>query len=70
MSDHSEKADEVERELDGMQHESERLGGDISEARDDWEQKKRDHSVPGAGGEDDWEERDAAPPESEPDDDE
>jgi len=52
MSDHAEKADEVERELDDLQHESERLDGDIAGAKDDWERKKRDDAVPGAGSED------------------
>jgi predicted nucleic acid-binding Zn-ribbon protein len=51
MTDHSQKADEVERELDDLQHESERLKGDISETREDWERKKRDDAVPGAAGE-------------------
>ena len=51
-TEHSEKADEVERELDDLQHESERLEGDIAETKDDWERKKRDDAVPGAGGED------------------
>ncbi len=48
---HEAKADEVERELDDMQERSERLGGDIEGAGDDWERSKADESVPGATGE-------------------
>ena len=50
MNEHSEQADRVERELDSMQHESEKLEGRIEETRTDWERKKADESVPGAGG--------------------
>ena len=45
---HEAKADELERELDDMQERSERLGGDIEGAGEDWEQRKKDESVPGA----------------------
>jgi predicted phage gp36 major capsid-like protein len=45
---HEAKADELERELDDMQERSERLGGDIEGAGEDWEQQKKDESVPGA----------------------
>ena len=45
---HEAKADELERELDDMQERSERLGGDIEGAGEDWEQRKADESVPGA----------------------
>ena len=48
---HEAKADELERELDDMQERSERLGGDIEGAGEDWEQRKADDSVPGATGE-------------------
>ena len=47
---HEAKADELERELDDMQERSERLGGDIEGAGEDWEQRKSDESVPGATG--------------------
>ncbi len=47
---HEAKADELERELDEMQERSERLSGDIEGAEDDWERKKKDAAVPGAGG--------------------
>jgi len=48
---HEAKADELERELDEMQERAERLGGDIEGAGEDWERKKKDSKVPGAGGE-------------------
>ena len=48
---HAAKADELERQLDDMQERSERLGGEIEGAGEDWERKKSDDSVPGAGGE-------------------
>ena len=47
---HEAKADDLERELDEMQERSERLSGDIEGAEDDWERKKKDAAVPGAGG--------------------
>ena len=48
--DHERQADRAERELRDMEHESERLGEQIGEARADWERKKADDAVPGAGG--------------------
>jgi hypothetical protein len=39
-----------ERELEEMQDQADQLGKDVEEVRDDWETKKRDSSVPGAGG--------------------
>jgi predicted nucleic acid-binding Zn-ribbon protein len=55
MSEHDEQADALEREVDDMEERAERLEDDIGEAREDWERKKRDPSVPGAptDGEDD-----------------
>jgi hypothetical protein len=44
-----EPADRLERELGDMERQSERVGAEIDEAREDWERKKRDPSVPGAG---------------------
>jgi hypothetical protein len=41
---------EPERELEALQEESDHLGERISDARDDWESKKGDAAVPGAGG--------------------
>ena len=48
MSEHEQRADDVERELDDMQEQAERLEGDIAETRSDWERKQADGSVPGA----------------------
>jgi hypothetical protein len=48
MSEHEGHADRLERELDDMERQSERLGDDIEETRKDWERKKEDSSVPGA----------------------
>jgi hypothetical protein len=54
MEGHEERAAELEYELADMQKQSDGLADDIHEAKDDWEAKKRDDSVPGAGtGEDD-----------------
>ncbi len=50
MESHQEQAEKLERELDDMERQSERLEGRIDETREDWERKKADDSVPGAGG--------------------
>ena len=42
-----------DRELQDMEERSERLEQDIEDARDDWERKKDDASVPGAAGDPD-----------------
>jgi hypothetical protein len=47
MSEH----EEPEREADDMQRRSDQVGEDIAAAREDWERKKTDDSVPGAVGE-------------------
>lgn len=47
---YEERADRAERELGDMEHESEQLGERIDETRADWERKKVDDAVPGAGG--------------------
>ena len=47
---HERRADELERELEDMEEQSERLEGEIDDTREDWERKKRDDRVPGAGG--------------------
>ena len=39
-----------EQQLDDLQNQSDSLGEDIEGAREDWESKKADSSVPGAGG--------------------
>jgi predicted nucleic acid-binding Zn-ribbon protein len=48
MSEHEERADALEREVDDMEERAERLEDDIGAAREDWERKKQDPSVPGA----------------------
>ena len=50
MADHREHADRAERELADLEQESQRLGDRIGEARSQWEQRKKDDAVPGAGG--------------------
>ena len=45
----SERA-EAERDVEEMQEQSDRLGDEIDDAREDWERKKADSSVPGAVG--------------------
>jgi hypothetical protein len=49
MEGHEERAKELEYELAEMQERSDGLGDDIETAKGDWEQKKQDGSVPGAG---------------------
>ena len=46
MTEHTEP--EPERDVEEMEERAERLEQDIEDARDDWEAKKRDPSVPGA----------------------
>jgi hypothetical protein len=58
MEGHEERAAEAEYELAEMEEQSDGLADDIEQARADWDQKKQDDSVPGAGtgtgtGEDD-----------------
>ena len=48
MSDYERQADEVARELDDMEHQSERLEGEIKDDREDWERKKHDSLTPSA----------------------
>ena len=48
MTEHQDRADELEQELDEMEERSERLEDETSDAREDWERKKADSSVPGA----------------------
>ena len=51
MEGHEEKAAEAEFELADMEEQSDSLAEDIETAKDDWEQRKQDASVPGARGE-------------------
>jgi YihY family inner membrane protein len=53
MSDHEQYADDAEEQLGELQRESDQLGEQLTEARDDWEAKKRDPNVPGAAGDPD-----------------
>ena len=53
MTEHDERAQDLERELDEMQERTDRLEEETSDAREDWERKKADAGVPGAVGEPD-----------------
>jgi hypothetical protein len=46
--DHEELADELDRERADMEHQSEQLGDEIDEARDQWRARQKDPAVPGA----------------------
>jgi hypothetical protein len=48
MIEHDEKAEELEREADSLEHDSERIGERIDETRRDWAAKEQDPTVPGA----------------------
>jgi len=66
MTEHEEKADRLEGQADEMEERSKRLGEDISGAREDWQAKKADDSVPGTppapeGGADQAEDDETAP---------
>lgn len=50
MTEHQDKADRLEDQASDLERESEQLGKEIDETRDDWERKKADDQVPGAGG--------------------
>jgi hypothetical protein len=52
---------DVERELDDMEERTEDLEDEISGARQDWERKKADSSVPGAAGDPDSADRGPQP---------
>ena len=49
MEGHEERAQELEYELADMEKQQDDLDDSIHAAKDDWEAKKRDESVPGAG---------------------
>jgi hypothetical protein len=49
MEGHEERAQEAEYELAEMEEQSDGLADDIHAAKDEWEAKKHDSSVPGAG---------------------
>ena len=48
MTEHEDRARDLESELDEMEERSSKLEQEIEDARDDWERKKGDPSVPGA----------------------
>ena len=48
MIEHDEKAEELEREADSLEHDSDRVGERIDESRRDWAAKEQDPTVPGA----------------------
>ena len=54
---------EAEREADDLEHRTEELGEHVKKARDDWESKKSDESVPGAKPDED-EQSEGPPPEA------
>jgi predicted nucleic acid-binding Zn-ribbon protein len=53
MESHEERAAEAEYEIAEMEEESDRLSEDIESAKDDWQRKRQDSSVPGAAPADD-----------------
>ncbi len=53
MEGHEERAAEAEYELADMEEQSDALAEDIESAKDDWQKKKQDNAVPGAGTGDD-----------------
>ena len=53
MSEHDERADELEREAEEMQERVARLEDETDEVSKDWERKKSDPAVPGAVGDED-----------------
>jgi hypothetical protein len=46
--EYDERAEQLEREADKMEQESERVKGRVDDARSDWESKQADQQVPGA----------------------
>jgi hypothetical protein len=48
VTEYDDRADELEGKADKMEEESERVSGSIGDARDDWESKQADQTVPGA----------------------
>lgn len=57
----------MERDLERMEHESERVGEHIEDARDEWEEKERDSQVPGAQPDPGEDEQPVAGAETDPD---
>jgi hypothetical protein len=46
--EYDERAEQLEREADKMEQESQRVEGRIDETRSDWKSKEADQQVPGA----------------------
>jgi hypothetical protein len=46
--EHDERADELEREAEKLDGESDRIGEHIEDAKQEWEAKQADPAVPGA----------------------
>lgn len=65
MSEHDERAEQVEQDVAGMEHDSDRLGKHADEAREKLEQSNSDELIPEALGP-----RDPSWSESQPTDDE
>jgi len=66
MTESEKPARDMERDLERMEERSERLEHEIEDARDDWEAKKRDPSVPGAAGDPERAEGDPPPEQTYP----
>jgi hypothetical protein len=66
MTEHDDRTREMQHDIEEMEEQSDRLEGEIDEAREDWERKKRDPSVPGAAGDPDRAEEDLPPEADEP----
>ena len=49
MEGHEERAAEAEYEYAELEEQSDSLADDIEAAKEDWDQKKQDGAVPGAG---------------------
>ena len=61
MEGHEERAKELEYELAEMEEQQDGLDDSIHAAKDDWDAKKRDESVPGAGSGEESEDEEPAP---------
>jgi hypothetical protein len=61
--EHEQLHEQAERDADDLKRRNEELGEQVEHARQDWESKKSDVSVPGAVA-DDEEESEGPPPEA------
>jgi hypothetical protein len=66
MTEHEDRARDLERELEDMEERADRLGDEIESTQEDWERKKRDPSVPGAAGGSEGAEGDGEPEAGDP----